>query len=103
LPAAHNRFVQKIMFGFVNDEVMQKTLNSIGYDIMRDKINNKIHEDSSTSLSKAISFVKELDKNVKNGTIDMMLPSIEEYLNEAIKILHDNNNILSEVGEKLKN
>lgn len=91
------------MFGFVNDEVMQKTLNSIGYDIMRDKINNKIHEDSSTSLSKAISFVKELDKNVKNGTIDMMLPSIEEYLNEAIKILHDNNNILSEVGEKLKN
>ena len=27
LPAANNRFVQKILFGFANDDVMEKTLN----------------------------------------------------------------------------
>lgn len=103
LAAARGRFVQKIMFGFVNNEIMQKTLNQIGYDIMRNKINNKIHEsNSSTPLEKAIQFVNELSNIVKNGELDIMLPSINAFLTKAIEILEKNNHKLAETGIKLQ-
>lgn len=102
LSAAGGRFVQKMMFGFVNDDIMQKTLNSIGYEVMKDKINNKIHEDVTTSLDKAIQFVTALDSSVKSKEIDVMLPSIEEYLDKAIEILQTNNDKLAEIGLSIK-
>lgn len=102
LAAAHGRFVQKIAFGFVNDDVMQKTLNKIGYDFMRDKINGAIHEDDTTALSKAESFVDELYKNYKDGTIGIMLPAISEFLDKAVEILEKNNSKFVEIGKKLQ-
>ena len=80
---------------------MQKTLNKIGYDFMRDKINGAIHEDDTTALSKAESFVDELYKNYKDGTIGIMLPAISEFLDKAVEILEKNNSKFVEIGKKL--
>ena len=102
LPAANNRFVQKILFGFANDDVMEKTLNQVGYDIMREKINSSIQEKQLGSSEKAIQFIQQLQKNVEDKTIDAMLPSIEKYLDKAIEILDAEQNEFAEAGRKIK-
>lgn len=103
LAAARGRFVQKIMFGFVNDSIMQKTLNQIGYDIMKDRINGKIHEDDSyqTAVQKAEQFVDNLNKLVDEG-MENSLPCITAFLNKAVEVLEANGSELAKVGAALQ-
>lgn len=104
LAAAHGRFVQKIMFGFVNNDIMRKTLNQIGYDIMRDRINNKINEKSvdntMSALQKAEEFVQQMDKLAEDG-MQEILPNMAAFLNKAVEILIDNNSEMAPLGKKL--
>ena len=100
LAAAHGRFVQKMIFGFANDVVMQKTLNTIGYDLIREKIVN-VNEDEHNAFDKARDFIASLKKQFDDGEIVEMLPPVKEYLEKAVEITSKSRDAMSLVGQRL--
>ena len=100
LAAAHGRFVQKMIFGFANDVVMQKTLNTIGYDLIRERIVN-VNEDEHSSFDKARDFITSLKKLFDDGEIVEMLPPVKEYLEKAVEITGKSRDAMSLVGQRL--
>ena len=100
LAAAHGRFVQKMIFGFANDVVMQKTLNTIGYDLIREKIVN-VNEDEHNAFDKARDFIASLKRQFDDGEIVEMLPPVKEYLEKAVEITGKSRDAMSLVGQRL--
>ena len=80
--------------------VMQKTLNTIGYDLIREKIVN-VNEDEHSSFDKARDFIASLKRQFDDGEIVEMLPPIKEYLEKAVEITSKSRDAMSLVGQRL--
>ena len=73
-------------------------------ELMRDKINGKIHENDeapTTAVGKAEQFVYQLHKLYESGEVVDLLPSIKEYLDVACKVLQENGSDKLKLGKQL--